>query len=73
MKAIPRGVLSGVSALLLLAQPVWAVDISPTANPIFVDGERVELQSYTIGGYTYYTLWRAGQKPQTFWDRLRHR
>ncbi len=56
MKAIPRTVLTGASALLFLTQPAWAVNASPTTNPIFVDGERVDLQSYTIDGYTYYKI-----------------
>ena len=56
MNTLSKLAVSGASALLLLAQPAFAVNATPTRNPIFVDGSRVELQSYTIDGYTYYKI-----------------
>jgi len=56
MNTLSKLAVSGASALLLLAQPAFAVNATPTINPIFVDDSRVELQSYTINGYTYYKI-----------------
>ena len=56
MNTLSKLAVSGASALLLLPQPAFAVNATPTRNPIFVDGSRVELQSYTIDGYTYYKI-----------------
>ncbi len=44
------------AASLLQTVPAGAVDASPTTNPIYVDGQLVELDSYTINGYTYYKI-----------------
>lgn len=39
-----------------LLQSAGAVNAKPTTNPIIVNGVQVELESYTIDGYTYYKL-----------------
>lgn len=53
IRAIAAGLLA---ATVLQAAPAGAVEAKPTTNPIYVDGKLVELDSYTINGYTYYKI-----------------
>lgn len=48
--------LAAVLCLGSLLQSVGAVNATPTTNPIYVNGVQVELDSYTINGYTYYKI-----------------
>lgn len=48
--------LAAMLCLGSLLQSAGAVDATPTTNPIYVNGVQVELDSYTINGYTYYKI-----------------
>jgi len=57
MRASIRALAAGLLAALVLQPiPAGAVEARPTTNPIYVDGKLVELDSYTINGYTYYKI-----------------
>lgn len=56
MNTISKLAVSSVFGMFLLTQSAVAVNATLTTNPIFVDGSQVQLQSYTIDGYTYYKI-----------------
>ena len=48
--------LAALLCLGSLLQSAGAVNATPTTNPIYVNGVQVELDSYTIDGFTYYKI-----------------
>ena len=64
------GVLTGLALLPAAKAGVTALTATPSTQPIFVDGQRVSMTAYAIGGNNYVKLRDVGQVVdfEVYWD-----
>ena len=64
------GVLTGLALLPAAQAGVTALTATPSTQPIYVDGQRVSLEAYSIGGANYVKLRDIGQAVdfEVYWD-----